>query len=430
MTVCIIGAGSSGIATAKAFADRGIDFDWFEMASDIGGNWRYDNDNGRSAAYDSLHIDTSKGRMAFSDLPMPDHYPDYPHHSQVFEYFTDYVDRFALRSRVTFDTEVTSVEAMSDERWRVTTRRDGHDSTDEYDAVVVANGHHRNPRLPQFPGTFTGETFHSQEYRSPERLRGKRVVVLGIGNSGTDIACDLVGVAADVVLASRRGAHIIPRYLFGRPADTFTSERGSKLPLRVSRAIYRVLLWLARGRQSGSGIAVPDHPLLGEHPTLSEDLLSHARRGAIVGKPNIERFSESAVYFVDGTSVDADAVVFATGYQITFPFLDRSIIDPSGNQVELYRSVVPVDHPGLYFVGLIQPLGAIMPLAELQAKWIANLLEGGPRPNRDAMLAEIETTRRKLAGRYVPSPRHTIQVDFFPYKRILEAEIEASAVSS
>ncbi len=426
MKVCVIGAGASGIAAAKVFAEREIDFDWFEMGSDIGGNWQYGNDNGRSAAYDSLHIDTSKERMAYSDFPMPDDYPAYPHHSQVFEYFNAYIDHFGLRNRVAFNTEVVSIDPASDDRWNVRVRRDGVESTTEYGSVIVANGHHWNPRVPEFPGMFAGESIHSRGYRSPDDLRGKRVLVLGIGNSGSDIACDLVGVASEVFLASRRGAHIIPRYLFGRPVDTFTSESGSKIPHGVTRALYQLLLWLARGRQGGSGIAVPDHKLLSEHPTLSQDLLKHARAGDIVGKPNIDRFEGDTVYFVDGTSAEVDAVIFATGYQITFPFLDLSIIDPTDNQVELYQSVIPPDHCGLYFIGLIQPLGAIMPLAELQAKWVANLIEGGPVPSAAQMRTAIETNRRDLAERYVDSPRHTIQVDFFPYKQAMEREVAAS----
>ncbi|MDH5423189.1 MAG: NAD(P)-binding domain-containing protein, partial [Acidimicrobiia bacterium] len=400
--------------------------DWFEMGSDIGGNWRYNNDNGRSAAYDSLHIDTSKERMAYSDFPMPADYPAYPHHSQVFDYFNAYVDHFQLRDRVTFNTEVVSVVAVADGRWSVRVRRDGTESVAEYGAVIVANGHHWNPRVPEFPGMFAGESMHSRSYRSPDDLRGKRVLVLGIGNSGSDIACDLVGVASEVFLASRRGAHIIPRYLFGRPVDTFTSEAGSKIPFPLTRAVYQVLLWLARGRQTGSGIAVPDHKLLSEHPTLSQDLLKHARAGAVVGKPNIDRFEGDTVHFVDGTSAEVDVIIFATGYQITFPFLDSSIIDPTDNQVELYQSVIPPDHRGLYFIGLIQPLGAIMPLAELQAKWVANLIEGAPRPSADEMHHAIDATRQALAERYVESPRHTIQVDFFPYKQTMEREIAAT----
>ena len=431
MRVCISGAGSSGIAAAKALADRQIDFDWFEMASDIGGNWRYDNDNGRSAAYASLHIDTSKHRMAFSDLPMSEQYPIYPHHSQVYEYFRQYVAEFDLRSRVTFSTMVVSVVPVPGgvrSAWDVSTRSltTGEESTTRYEAVLVANGHHWDPRLPSIPGTFDGMVLHSQEYRTPDILDGQRVVILGVGNSGADIAVEAAGFAETVHLASRRGAHVIPRYLFGRPTDTFTSEKGAAVPFGVSRIVNQLLLWAYRGPQRRYGFPTPDTPVLAEHPTLSQDLLRLVKEGKIVPKPSIGRFAGAQVVFTDGSAVEADVVVFATGYRISFPFLDSSLVDPKDNEIRLYRNVVPPDWPGLFFIGLVQPLGAIMPLAELQARWVAELLTGGKLPPPAEMERRIEWDRAAVCARYVPSPRHTIQVDFFPYKKVLETEIAAA----
>jgi len=428
MRACIIGAGSSGLVSAKVLAERGIEFDCFEMGTDIGGNWRYGNDNGRSAAYDSLHIDTSKQRMAFSDFPMPEHFPVYPHHSQVLEYFEAYAARFGLKSRITFQTEVVSVESTGDDRWTVHTRNlDSHaEQKRMYDAVLVANGHHWNPRRPEFPGTFTGEALHSHQYRTPELLAGKRVVILGIGNSGTDIAVEAADVASAVYLASRRGAHVIPRMLLGRPADQFTNPSTAGLPLWLSRSVYQLLLWLARGPQRLSGVPVPPNKLLSEHPTLSQDLLRVTRQGRIVCKPTISRLEGNRVEFVDGSTVEADVVIYATGYEITFPFLDRSVIDPVDNRVALYKQVVDPSRPSLYFIGLIQPLGAIMPLAELQAHWVARLIEGAGLPPTAAMESDIAATTDSRAERYVDSPRHTIQVDFYPYMQLMKDEISAA----
>lgn len=435
MRACVIGAGSSGLVSAKVLAERGIDFDCFEIGSDIGGNWRYGNDNGRSAAYDSLHIDTSKQRMAFSDFPMPSHFPVYPHHSQVLQYFETYAAEFGLKDMITFRTEVQSVEPAGDGRWTVRTKNldSGVEQASTYDAVLVANGHHWNPRRPEFPGTFTGEAIHSHRYRTADLLAGKRVVILGIGNSGTDIAVEAAEVAEAVHLASRRGAHIIPRMLLGRPADQFTSPATSRLPLWLSRSVYQLLLWLGRGPQRLSGVPVPPNKLLSEHPTLSQDLLRLTRKGKIVCKPTIERLNGSRIDFVDGTSVEADILILATGYEISFPFLSRSIMDPVENRVRLYKQVVDPDRPGLYFIGLIQPLGAIMPLAELQAQWVARLIEGAPLPSKETMNVDMTAAADAIQDRYVGSPRHTIQVDFYPYMQLMrdaiaEAEEQLAAV--
>lgn len=429
MKACIIGAGASGIASAKVLADRGIDFDWFEMSSGIGGNWRYNNNNGKSAAYSSLHIDTSKQRMAYSDLPMPPEYPIYPHHAQVLEYFEHYLSVFGLDNRPQFLTEVVSVEPVRGAPtscWEVVTRSitTGEESKRRYQAVLVANGHHWMQRTPDLSGSFAGTCLHSQQYRTPDIFDGKRVVVLGVGNSGSDIACEAAGVAETVYLASRRGAHVIPRFLFGRPTDTFTSDADVVIPFRVRRVVNQLLLWLARGPQFLYGFPVPKTPVMAEHPTLSQQLLPLVKKGAIIPKQAIAGFDGSRVAFVDGSSVQADVVVFATGYQLAFPFLDVSIIDPTDNEVRLYRNVVAPNHPGLFFIGLIQPLGAIMPLAELQAKWVAELVTGGMLPAVEEMDRRIDGDLRAIRRRYIASPRHTIQVDFFPYKQLLEREID------
>ncbi|WP_012478223.1 flavin-containing monooxygenase [Comamonas thiooxydans] len=219
--VCIIGAGCSGFTTAKALADRGIPFDCFDMSDQIGGNWVFKNKNGRSACYQSLHIDTSKYRMQFEDLPIPSHFPDYPHHSQVLEYFNAYVDRFGLRKRITFNTEVTKAELMPDKTWRVTL---SNGETRSYGALVVANGHHWDQYIPSFPGTFDGPSFHSHRYIDPFEpvdMRGKRILVVGMGNSAMDIASELSQkpIAKRLVVAARRGVWIFPKYINGKVPD-------------------------------------------------------------------------------------------------------------------------------------------------------------------------------------------------------------------
>ena len=214
--VCIIGAGSSGIVAAQVLGAKGIPYDCFEKGSQIGGNWRFENDNGMSSAYRSLHINTSRRVMAYKTLPMPDHFPDYPDHFQMAAYFDEYADHFGLREKITFKTEVVKVEP-SDGAWAVTTRTEsGAESTGRYRAVLVANGHHWDPRWPEpaFPGSdgFEGEQLHAHHYREPDILRGKRVLVLGLGNSATDIAVESSRIADKTFLAVGRGAYVRPEY--------------------------------------------------------------------------------------------------------------------------------------------------------------------------------------------------------------------------
>ncbi len=431
--VCIIGAGSSGLVAAKTLKEHGIPYDCFEMGSDIGGNWRYNNDNGRSAAYDSLHIDTSKERMAFSDFPMPEEYPNYPHHSQVLAYFEAYVAQFQIRPTITFRTKVDSVYPADDGGYDVTIFNidTGEMETRYYRAVLVCNGHHWQPKLPDFPGDFNGRSLHSRNFRSPESFAGENVLVIGIGNSGVDIACDLAPVANQVYLSTRRSAHIIPRYIHGKPTDKWVTERNSQLPFPVTRAIYRLLLTTAVGNQEEYGVPKPAHKLLSEHPTMSSELLDRVASGGIIIKSNVQELAEDHVCFVDGSQTPIDSIVYATGYEFSFPFFDDSFIRFENNQFPLYRKVIHPNYPSLYFVGLIQPLGAIMPLAELQCQWIAGILNSNyTLPDSATMKAEIAQEQEEITKRYIDSSRHTIQVDFYPYKRLLKQEMQLASGES
>lgn len=436
MSVCIIGAGSSGIAAAKVLHQHGIAFDCFEKGSGIGGNWRYNNDNGMSSAYQSLHINTNRMVMAYSDFPMPADYPMFPHHSQIVRYFEDYVRHFGVAGAITYNTAVDDVSRTPDGSGTYLVRTsDGQQRT--YKHVIVANGHHWNPRYPEpaFSGTFTGETIHSHDYKVPEQIRGKDLLIVGIGNSAVDIACEAARqyTGHRVVISTRSGAYIVPNWLMGRPFDSLASPLTSSLPMALQRSLLKVSLLLARGRQEAYGVPVPKRPLLSEHPTISQDLLNLAGRGLIQFKPNIERFEERDVVFADGSRQAFDMVVYATGYKVTFPFFKPDFIHvEADNDLQLYRRVVHPDFPGLYFQGLVQPLGAIMPLAETQAHWIAKLIEGTCRlPDRTTMLASIAKEAERNQRRYKTgndlSPRHTLQVDFHPYQRSIEREMKIYA---
>jgi len=271
-TVCIVGAGSSGIAAAKAFLERGLPFDCFEASDRVGGNWVFGNRNQMSAAYASLHINTSRERMAYSDYPMPRSYPDFPHHTQIAAYFDAYVDHFGVREHITFSTRVERAEPQPGGGWRVTL---AGGETRDYDALVVANGHHWDPRWPEpaIPGDFTGQLLHAHDYRDRTLVEGRDVVVLGMGNSAMDIAVESSYVARSTVLAARRGAHIVPKYLFGRPADQLLAV-SPRIPFAVRRAAASAVLRLAVGPVERYGLPRPDHRLGEAHPTISSDFLS------------------------------------------------------------------------------------------------------------------------------------------------------------
>src|SRR3954452_15700558 len=251
--VCVIGAGSSGIAACKVLHERGVPFDCFGKGSGAGSNWRFDNDNGMSSAYRSLFINTSRRMMEYASHPMPEEYPDYPHHTQIAAYFDDFVDHFGFRDRIAFRTEVLSVEPVEDE-WEVTLRPadGGEQRSRRYAAVMVASGHHWDPKYPDppFPGqeSFAGEQLHAHWYREPdERFTGKNVLVLGIGNSACDIACESSRVSSMTFLATRRGAHVLPKYLKGKPTDELGSDLISRLPWAFQRTMYERLLKQAQG---------------------------------------------------------------------------------------------------------------------------------------------------------------------------------------
>jgi len=445
--VCVIGAGSSGIAAAQVLHARGIDFDCFEVGSEVGGNWRYQNDNGMSSAYRSLHINTSRQLMEYKTFPMPEDYPDYPSHWQIADYFDSYVDHFGFRDKIRFRTEVVKVEplfgkgsaarATDGARYEVTVRSRneyGEPSEPEvlrYENVVVANGHHWDPRWPEpsFPGveTFPGKQMHAHYYKTPDVFAGKRALVLGIGNSACDIAVEASRTAQETYLAMRRGAHVLPKYMFGVPTDHLTDSPLARGPLRLQQLSMAALLRLAQGRITDYGLPRPDHAVLHAHPTVSDDLLTRLGHGDITVKPNIDRFEGSKVFFNDGTAAEVDIVVYCTGYKVTFPFLSEVVVPAADNHVDLYRRVVDPDHAGLFFVGLIQPLGAIMPLAEVQSEWVADLIGGeGALPSYDEMRAQIRDYDEQLRRRYVASKRHTIQVDFHKYLAEIERERRAS----
>jgi dimethylaniline monooxygenase (N-oxide forming) len=419
--VCVIGAGPAGLAVGKALVDRGIDLRWFEKGSMVGGLWRIDNDNGGSPAYRSLHLNSSRLRTQFTSFPMPDDWPDFPSHELMAGYFQAFAERFGLFDHLTFNTEVTAVEPLPGpgdpgaNGWRVRT----HDGTEvTCRAVVVANGHHATPRVPTFPGRFDGVSFHAKDYLEPSVFTDRDVLVVGVGNSGMDIACDAATVARRVLLATRHGVHVIPKYAFGRPLDHFATPAAAYLPFPVERALMEATLRLAVGRPEDRGLPKPDHRLLSAHPTVSAELLDRVGHGDVVMKPNVAELEGDKVRFVDSSVEPVDVLVYATGYDVTLPFLAPEVLAAPGNVLDVYLRVVPPRRPGLFLVGFVQTVGANIALMEHQAEWVGDLLTGACElPSVEEMEAWIRDDRRAMAKRYVRSERHTMQVDFWRYIR-------------
>ena len=422
---CIIGAGCSGFTTAKRLKDHDISYDCFEMSDNIGGNWYFNNPNGMSSCYESLHIDTSKWRLAFEDFPIPEDFPDFPHHSQILQYFHDYVDHFSLRETITFNTGVTSAARRDDGLWEVTL------STGEtrlYDVLFVCNGHHWDPRIPDdYPGEFNGYQVHSHNYRdpfAPYDFRGKSVLVVGGGNSAMDICSELSQkpLAGKLYNSLRRGVWILPKYMDGQPADKAVLP--AWMPAKIGRALARAKIKKTIGNMEDYGLPKPDHEPLEGHPSVSGEYLTRLGCGDITIKGAIERLEGDGVVFRDGSREDIDAIIWATGYRISFPFFDDADLTPNDNAFPLFKRMVRTGYENLFFMGLAQPLPTLVNFAEQQTKLAAAYLTGQyhlpDERARDTIITEDEALH---TGHFYQSPRHTIQVDFNVYCRDLMKEI-------
>ena len=420
---CVIGAGSSGLPVVKALRERGIPTVCYERTPNVGGLWCIDNKHyGASAAYDSLHINTDTRLMEYQDLPMPEDLPAYPSHRQIHAYFESYVERFGLRDSIRFGCEVTRCRRETDGRWSVTLDSGG---TEAFDALVVANGHHWDPQWPEPtpPGPFAGAQIHSHAYRNPSDpldLRGKRVAVVGLGNSAVDIATELASrtVAEQVFLVVRSGAWILPKWFAGTPITRLPQPQTlfPWMPWQVTSLIMGLVMRLQFGRPSDYGLPEPDHRPLQSHPTVSQDLLSRIGHGDLLVKPPIRELQGSQVAFEDGSVERLDAIIWCTGYRVSFPFFEPSFLEVRDNVLPLWNHMILPGVDDLFFVGLYQPLGSIMQPAELQGRIIGEHLSGRLRfPPEMQMRRELTAEQAAVEKRYRRSPRHTMQVDFGPF---------------
>ena len=425
---CIIGAGCSGFTMAKRLKDKGLPYDCFEMSDNIGGNWYYKNPNGTSSCYQSLHIDTSKWRLAFEDYPVPDDWPDFPHHAQLLQYFHDYVDHFGLRETITFNTAVTDCERLPDGRWKVTLSTG---ESREYDAVAVANGHHWDARMPTYPGHFDGYQVHSHHYRDPFEpydFRGKNVMIVGAGNSAMDISSELSQrpIAHKLFISMRRGVWVLPKYMDGTPADK--AALPPWLPSKLGRKLARAKIKKTIGMMEDYGLPKPDHEPLDGHPSVSGEFLTRVGCGDILPKGGIERLDGDSVVFTDGSREKVDAIVWATGYNVTFPFLKQKELMPQENTFPLYKRMVKPGFENMFFLGLAQPLPTLVNFAEQQSKLVAAALTGEYAfPDAAEMDRVTMADEKEHLGHFYDSPRHRMQVDFGVYVADLLKELKRGA---
>jgi hypothetical protein len=413
----VIGAGISGLTAGKMLSDYGIPYTTFETSDRIGGNWAFGNPNGRSSAYRSLHIDTSKHRLAFKDFPVPEHFPTFPHHSDIKAYLDSYADAFGLLDNIEFNNGVEHARQV-DGGWEIT---DQAGATREFDLLVVGNGHHWDARLPNFPGTFTGEAIHSHHYIDPHlplELTGKRILVVGIGNSAADITVELSSKSLQntVTLSTRSSAWIVPKYIAGQPGDKLF-KTSPHLPLSWQRKAAQLFAPLVGADPTKYGLPPANHKLFEAHPTQSVELPLRLGSGDIIPKPNVSLLDGDVVHFEDGTSDTFDVIVYATGYNITFPFFDPDFIGAPDNQIRLYKRMFKPGIDNLVFIGFAQAIPTLFPFVECQTRVLAAYAAGRyALPAAAEMERVIDADQQIHAGHCVDRPRHTQQVDYFYYE--------------
>ncbi|XP_050404396.1 flavin-containing monooxygenase 5-like [Patella vulgata] len=428
--IAVIGSGASGLAAIKCCLDEKLEPVCFERTDNIGGLWRYTEEvrDGQSCVMRSTVINTSKEMMCYSDYPIPKEYPIYMHNTQVWEYFKQYANEFNLRKCIRFETEVVSVKRSADfdetGRWDIQVKDLNTGETQDlvFDGVLVCTGHHAVKNEPVFTGMdeFEGKIVHSHDYRDFHGYEDKRVVVVGIGNSGGDATVELSRIASQVFLSTRRGSWIMNRVSDnGLPGDMNLFNRLAvlmlqKLPLSIINGLITGIL---NKRFDHAAYSIkPEHPPFAQHPTVNDDLPNRIICGSVKVKTDIKRLTKNGVEFIDGTKEDnIDAIITATGYKFGFPFLEKSVVDVKDNRVELFKYMFPPDlkKQTIAIIGCIQPLGAIMPISELQCRLATRVFKGDVQlPSKEDMWKDVRDKEIRMIQRYVQSTRHTIQVDY------------------
>jgi cation diffusion facilitator CzcD-associated flavoprotein CzcO len=418
---CIIGAGSSGLAVARHFRAFGIAFDCVEREDDVGGNWYYGKPH--SSVFRSTRLISSKRQTQFTDFPMPDAWPEHPGQELVFAYLRKYAEYFDLYSSIQFNTSVHRIEPAGKQGWQATLT-DG--TCRHYGGVVIANGHNWDPRWPDYPGDFRGRVLHSAQYKTPDIAEGRRVLVVGGGNSGFDIAVDVAPWAAAAFHSLRRQYHVLPRYLRGVPID----ECGEwmlrwQVPLWMRRLGARRVRALAWSKRVARSLPRPDHRLFETHPVINSRWPYEVARGAIRVMPDVRNLEGDHVAFADGRREPIDLIIYATGYKLSFPFIDRRHLNWRNDRPELFLNIFHPHRDDLFVAGMIQPDSGQFGLVDLQAQLIAASIravqDGQPIARRFQQEKRVRAGESLGDGiRYVRSPRHLVEVEHHSYRRRLE----------
>jgi cation diffusion facilitator CzcD-associated flavoprotein CzcO len=415
--VCIVGAGPGGLMAAAALQARGIPFHIVDAGRQPGGIWDIDRDE--TPMYESAHFISSRRLSSLPGFPMPESFADYPRHDRILEYVRSFARHHDLERHITFGVRVTSATRLEPGGWTVSL---SSGETHTYRALCVATGTTWFPRLPDVPGAFTGEAYHSFQYRSPREFDGKCVLIVGGGNSGADIACDAARHATRAFISLRRGYHFIPKFIFGQPADVF-AHAGPHLPRWLEERLFGFLInRILVGDLTQLGLPKPDHPILRSHPILNTQVLHHLGHGDIAAKPDVQRMDGKVVTFADGSREEIDLIVWATGYDKRFPFLTAHDLDRRNDALDLYLNIFHRRYPDLFFMGLFETDGAAYGLfgqqAELIAAYLSLPVDGRTKTTFDGLRA---SDRPDLRGgvQYLASARHDYYVKGDVYEQTL-----------
>jgi len=359
----VIGAGPCGLGVAKALKEAGISYTQAEADDEVGGNWYH-------GVYDSAHIISSRKTTEYADFPMPKDYPDFPSQKQMGAYYALYADTFNLRENIEFNTKVVMCLPRTDESWEVEL---ANGEKRIYKGVIVCNGHHWDKRFPKYEGEFAGEWMHSKDFKKAEQLAGKRVLVIGGGNSACDVASEAARVSSEAHLSLRRGYWFLPKTLFGQPS---AESPALYFPVFLQRAVLKLMLKIVIGKYEDYGLPHPDHKLFEHHPTVSSEILHYLKHGRIKPHKDVKRFDGKTVEFVDGERIEVDTIVCATGYFVSFPFLPEKLVPvKNGNIAQVYAGCVLADYKNLYVFGTQQIRYGVGPLITPAAALLAKIIK-------------------------------------------------------
>ena len=424
MRVAVIGAGPSGISAIKNFTDQGFEVTAFERCNGVGGNWRFNDPSGHSSVFETTHIISSKYTSFYEDYPLPESASDYPSHKELLKYFDSYADHFDIKKNIKFGTEVVKCKQSDNDKWTVEWCHieSNKKETSNFDALVVCNGHHHEPRYPDYPGEFTGEYLHSHDFKSAKPFAGKKVLVIGGGNSACDVAVETARVAKSISISWRRGYYLIPKFMYGLPTDLYAIK--SRWVPRILRAPFmKYMLERFQGKNEDIGLQKPEQPIFATHPTVNSELYYAVRHGKVTPQKDIQSFNNNKVMFIDGHQEEFDVVIACTGFKIKHSFFDKNFINYENGKVPLLHRMIPAEIKNLYFIGLFQPLGCIWPGAELQSKLAAKHLVGDWKPKKSIK----DLLAKEMANPDVPqldTPRHTITVDDLSFRERLKNELK------